>query len=121
MKRIDKKVLTLIMDRPRTPEELKRETGWTATGLQAAINRLQSTRDILFDGKRYYVNPNLSNDEKPISKIVLKNNVLVEERGEGLLSPAVIVEDKPIAEWLKNPPQPLPRRLREPKTRKRDR
>lgn len=117
MRRIEKKLLCLLMKSPRTFVELVRATGWSEVGLQAAVSHLQLTGDICFDGDRYSV----CEKGGPVSKLVLSEGSLVEEHGEGLLADAVVVEDKPLPEWLKNPPQPEPRWLKERKTRMRDR
>ena len=109
MRRIDKKVLILIMQHPCSLSYLVRETGWTKTGIDMALSRLQSAGDIIFDGERYCVN------ETPCDNVARRKSV------EWPSAPSSIIKTKSVPDWFKNPPQPLPRRLREPKTRKRDR
>ena len=94
IRRSEKKILILIMERPRTPDELCRETGWGKVHIGEIISRLQSAGDVYFDGKRY------STNRKGITEIATASET----------SPRPVSKDS-TPEWLKNPPQPLPRRF----------
>ena len=136
MKRSEKKVLTAIMERPSSFDQLCSRLRLPFPVLEEALNVLLKAGDIHYVAGKYCINK-VSRDnvargvgvecppapaEKPkVTRLALRGGKLVEERGEGLLQEPVVVEDKPIAEWLKNPPQPEPRWLRERKTRRRDR
>ena len=116
MKRSEKRVLTAILNKPMTLQELYVSVRLSRSRICEALESLMRSGDVERYGDSYRIC-----SQRPVSKLVLRDGKLVEECGERLLRPAVVVKDKPIAEWLKNPPQPLPRHLQEPKTRRRDR
>lgn len=135
MKRSEKRVLTRVMESPCTLHQLYYSIRLPTFRIREAVSSLLESGDIQFDGVKYHINkvprdnvarragvewpPAPANDEQPVSRLVLQEGKLVEERGEGLLQEPVVMEDKPLDP--NDPPKPLPKWLHEPKTRKRDR
>lgn len=68
MRRIEKKLIVLIIKQPRTPAELVNLTGWTVSGINEALARLESSDDIFFDGKVYHTK------RKGITELATKTN-----------------------------------------------
>ena len=121
MKRAEKRVLSAIMEKPRSFDDLCQSLRLPIGAVEKALNVLIKDGSIQYgDGGKYFI-------RKQKDRSILKAKVLeapsrsLPESPDELLEEAVSIRDKPIPDWLKNPPQPLPRRLREPKTRRRDR